>query len=114
MAPKKKATDGDAVDTNVNDANVNKDGTYVGTEDAPQQPLSPNTDADPFPHEPTTGHRLGEKLGGEFTTTVAEGEDEGKTLTWNDPDAIPGTVGDDPEETMRALHAAGSAAVKAE
>jgi hypothetical protein len=96
------------VDTDVDDNNVNADGTVVGTEDAPQT-VTPNVEPDPFPHYPETGHRMGEKFGEGALTTES---DDGETLEWVDPDAIPGTVGDDPEETMRALHAAGSPAVK--
>lgn len=95
----------------VNAENINAEGDYVGTEMVPQVE-TPNANPDPNPHYPETGHRFAEKFSdGEAITAEAE---DGTTLTWTDVDAIPGTIGDDPDETMRALHAAGSPSVKAE
>jgi hypothetical protein len=88
--------------------NVDESGTVIGTDVAPLTETV-NAKADPHPHQPETGHRYGEKHGGSFTAT----SDDGKKLTWTDPDAVPGTIGDSAEETMKALHSAGSAAVEA-
>lgn len=98
-----------AKDTKVDAANRDKDGEYVGTDEKPQTDTV-NTKADPFPHQPETGHRYAEKHGGGKVTAKS---DDGESLTWVDPDAVPGTIGDDAEETMKALHAAGSPAVRA-
>lgn len=92
----------------VDAANRNKDGDYVGTEEAPQVETV-NASPDPHPHQPETGHRYAEKHGGGTTTAKS---DDGTSLEWVDPDAVPGTVGDDPEETIRAVYAAGGAAVR--
>ena len=84
--------------------NTEDDGTYVGTEESP---LTETVNADPDPNglEPTgSSHRHAEKQGQtEYTATT----EDGKTITWTDPDAIPGTVGDSVEQTLRAA-AAGS------
>lgn len=99
--------DADAPDV-VHDApNVDEDGTVIGTD---EQPLTDtvNTEADPHPNQPENGHRYGERHGGNYT---AEGDD-GETLTWTDPDAVPGTVGDTPEDSIRAVASAGLPAVE--
>lgn len=70
---------------------------------------------DPNPHD-GGGHRHAVRaVDGDtaLTATVGEGSDQ-QALTWVDPDALPGTSGDDPEETIRAVHAGGGKAVKAE
>lgn len=67
---------------------------------------------DPNPHSGGS-HRHAVRAvdsGTTLTATVGEG-DEQKTVRWTDPDALPGTSGDDPAATIRAAHAAGLAAV---
>lgn len=96
----------------VDDNNVDEAGTVIGTEVEPQTETV-NAKADPHPDYPEgSSHRHAERFGdGAVLSTTSE---DGKTLTWTDPDAVPGTIGDDPEETMRALAAAGSPSVKVE
>lgn len=92
----------------VDENNFDEDGGYVGTEEAPQVETV-NAKPDPNPHGEATSHRYAERQGGKQPSTT---DDDGNKLTWVDPDAVPGTVGDDPEETIRAVAAAGGAAVK--
>lgn len=115
MTRKKKETADDGtvqpqgkVDAN----NVDEAGQVIGTEVAPQTETV-NAKADPNPHPSDAGssHRYAERHGGATLTTTDE---EGRTLTWRDPDAVPGTVGDDPEETIRAVAAGGGKAVEVE
>jgi hypothetical protein len=80
---------------------------------APGTDQHPRTKGLPEPESSTvgSGYRFAEKVG---ATVAPHTTDDGKTLTWTDPDAVPGTVGDDPGETMEALAGAGAAAVKVE
>ena len=82
-------------------------GTGPGTDEAPRTEGLPDKESTSV----GSGYRFAEKIG---ATVQTHEDDEGRTLTWTDPDAVPGTVGDDPVETVKALAAAGSPAVKVE
>lgn len=90
--------------------NRDKDGEYVGTEKAPQT-VTENVKADPNADNVLGSHRYGERHSGDVQAVTT---DDGRKLTWTDPDAVPGTIGDDPAESMEALADAGSPAVKVE
>jgi hypothetical protein len=92
----------------VDEHNRDKDGEYVGTEKAPQT-VTENVKADPNSDNVLGSHRYGERHSGSVPSAT---DDDGNKLTWDDPDAVPGTVGDDPVESMKAIASAGGAAVK--
>ncbi len=88
-------------------AGEDKSGTPIGTEEQPHTLGLP----DPESAATGSGYRFAEKHGATVQTHTTE---DGRKLTWTDPDAVPGTIGDDPGETMEALADAGAPAVKVE
>lgn len=87
----------------------------VEADDATFEVSNIGSDEDPNPHR-GGGHRHAVRaVDGDTTLTAEDGDgDDRQKITWVDPDALPGTSGDDPAETIRAAHAAGLPAVTAE
>lgn len=83
-------TEGGPVDANMNP------GDRPGTDVQPRTAGLP----DPAKYGEMSAFRFAERHPPAVDSVVAE---DGKTLRWVDPDAVPGTIGDSAEETIKAL-----------